>query len=165
MNALLQMESQEDNCLFVRDQHISIVILSRPSTEQSRLLKFVDLILAIAEFAEDLPRMRPRQDPDQPIFRRVLEIQRDTALPPPKGGRRAGEVRTGEAGRGEVRQVRTGGGDDPQQLYSMYQSNKENPEDNQKRDLNESLPFFNGQNTPQISSNQIGYGNRNSNII
>ena len=49
--------------------------------------------------------------------------------------------------------------------YSMYQSNKENPEDNQKRDLNESLPFFNGQNTPQIPSNQIGYGDRSSNII
>jgi hypothetical protein len=31
---------------------------------------------------------------------------------------------------------------------SMYQSNKENPEHDQKRGLNELLPFFDGQNTP-----------------
>ena len=31
---------------------------------------------------------------------------------------------------------------------SVYQSNKENPEHNQKRNLNELLPFLNSQNTP-----------------
>jgi hypothetical protein len=84
MNALLRMESQEDNCLFVRDQHISIVILSRPSTEQFHLLEFVDLILAIAEFAEDLPRTRPRRDPDNRYSGESLRFSATQRFPRPR---------------------------------------------------------------------------------
>ena len=49
--------------------------------------------------------------------------------------------------------------------YPVDEGHKEYPENDQQRDLNESLTLLNGQNTPHISPHQIGCGDRNSDTV